>query len=101
MLMAFVIVLAMTLFAAAVAVSHVRTQEAARLGARAAARGDSARVVRETAVRAAPGATVRVDRSGSDVSVQVSMPVRLPLAGLTIGPMMVSSQSVAEQEPGS
>jgi len=98
-LLAFVVVLAMTLFAAAIAISHVQTQEAARLGARAAARGDSMASVRDTAVRAAPGATIRVERDGVDVLVTVSTSVRIPVVGVPLGPMTVTSQSIAEQEP--
>lgn len=98
-MLAFVLVLAMALGAAAVAVSHVQTQEAARLGARAAARGDSDQSIKGVIERAAPGARIRIDHVAGDVRVEVAVAARLPLLGLPLGPIEVRSHSIAEQEP--
>lgn len=98
-MLAFVVVLATALAAAAVSVSHVQTQEAARLGARAAARGDSDQSIKGVIERAAPGARVRVNRVGADVRVEVAVSARLPMLGLPLGPIEVRSHSIAEQEP--
>ena len=92
------VVLAMVMFAIGVGIAHVRTQEAARAGARAAARGDSVSEVKSVARDALPGAKVSVHRGGSRrVSVQVRADVRMPLVGARM--LSVESQSVAEVEP--
>lgn len=91
------IVLAVMLFAIGVGVTHVRTQEAARAGARAAARGDSVGEVRSAALSAMPGSRVSVRRGDERVEVKVSTQVRLPLVG--IGTVNVASTSIADREP--
>jgi len=96
-LVGLVVVLAMVLFAVAVAVAHIRTQEAARVGARAAARGESGGVIAEAAHSAAPGSSVEVHRSGERVRVVVRDRLRLPM--LRIGAVTVTSDSVAGVEP--
>ncbi len=97
-IMSVVVVLAVMLFAIGVGVAHVRTQEAARAGARAAARGDSAGDVQAVARNAAPGSRVRVRRSGSErIVVEVSVDVNLPVVHATA--LTVGSRSIAEVEP--
>ncbi|MEU8344959.1 TadE family type IV pilus minor pilin [Spirillospora sp. NPDC048832] len=74
--------------------------DAARTGARAAARGESLTAVRELVVRAVPkGATVRVHRDGATVHVDVSAPVRPP-AAIGLPPLMVEAHVAAPAEPG-
>lgn len=75
---AVVLVLALGLGAAGVGLDTVRCVDAARVGARAAARGDDGAAA---ARRAAPdGAGVTLTRAGSDVHVDVVGPGR-PLTG--------------------
>lgn len=97
-MVAFAFVLTVSLGVAALAISHVQSQEAARLGARSAARGDSDRMVVEVVRRAAPGARTRIRRAGGDVRVEVAIPVRVPIVGLGFGPIEVRAHSIAERE---
>lgn len=90
---------------AQVGAAQVEVVDAARAGARAAARGDDAARVRAVALEAATarapggGATVQVRRAGATVRVAVSRRVRLVLVR---GPVLrVSATAVAEQETGS
>ncbi len=96
-IMSVVVVLAMMLFAVGVGIAHVRTQEAARAGARAAARGDSPGAVRAVARSAMPGSKVSVSRGDERVKVKVVSAVKLPFFGARS--LDVSSSSVAEVEP--
>lgn len=90
--------------AAAVAVvsvlgAQLRCVDAAREGARAAARGEETAVVAELAGRIAPaGAAVTVTIDGTDVRVTVTAPVS-PLGPLPAG-RRVSATAVAAREPG-
>jgi hypothetical protein len=83
-----VLLCAVLLFAGQAVIGEVRCQDAARAGARLAARGDSVpAVVGEASRRAPPGAEVRVVRSGPDVRVDVTAPLRgvgAGWAGLTV-----------------
>lgn len=93
-----VVVLAFLLFAIGVGIAHLRTQEASRAGARAAARGDSASEVRTVARDAMPGARVKIRRGGSEhVSVEVLADVQLPFVGARM--LTVASRSIAQAEP--
>lgn len=79
---AVVLVLAVCLGGVRVGVDQMRCVDAARAGARAAARGDADDSVRTLAERAAPpGSQVVVEHGGSDVVVIVQAPavVDLPL----------------------
>jgi hypothetical protein len=68
-----VAVLAVALSAVSLGIDEVRCVDAARLAARALARGDSEAAARSAAVAAAPaGAAVVLGVAGSDVSVSVS-----------------------------
>lgn len=96
-IMSVVVVLAMMLGAVGVGIAHVRTQEAARAGARAAARGDSSTNIRSIATKAMPGSRVKISRGGDTVSVQVAIKVSMPfLRGAGVN---VVATSVAEEEP--
>lgn len=77
---AVVLVLALCLTAMALGVDHVRAEDAARAGARAASRGEPAAVVREIAASRAPkGADVRIQTGPDSVSVEVVAPARVRL----------------------
>ncbi|MFA1541613.1 TadE family type IV pilus minor pilin [Actinomadura monticuli] len=74
--------------------------DAARTGARAAARGESLTAVRELVVRAVPkGATVQVRRDDATVQVDVSAPVAPP-AAVGLPPLTVHAHVAAATEPG-
>ena len=65
---------AMLLWGVLAAASHIRCVDAARAGARAAARGESTEVVREAIRETAPrGARVETSRDGGVVRVRVEV----------------------------
>jgi hypothetical protein len=73
-----VAVLAIAMSAVAATVAQVRCVDAARTGARAAARGESPSVAVAAAKAAAPsGSTVSLHREGRDISVDVHTRVSL------------------------
>ncbi|MDT3441778.1 MULTISPECIES: TadE family type IV pilus minor pilin [unclassified Pseudofrankia] len=91
-----VVLLALWLLAAAGA--QARAQEAARIGARAAARGDDDRQVAAWAHLAAPaGATVTISRQAGEVTVTVQ--IRLSVAGSPLPPAHIAASAVAPTEP--
>ncbi len=95
---AVVLVLALCLTAMALGVDHVRAQDAARAGARAASRGEPPAVVREVAASRAPAGAEVVVRAGADgVSVRVVAPARVRLL-----PALPGAEATAEAawEPG-
>jgi len=94
-----VFVLAAALAAVSVVTAQMRCTDAAREGARAAARGESSAAVLRIAASSAPDAsTVTVDQDGETVTVQVTASVPL-FPGL--GPSMtVSDSATAALEPG-
>lgn len=96
--MAIVIVTAIVISAVAVTVGEVRVQEAARAGARAAARGDPEAAIVAAALRSAPGSRVSVSRSDSAVVVKVAGRIQL-LPGLSLPGIAVRATSVADREP--
>ncbi|XRQ07020.1 TadE family type IV pilus minor pilin [Actinomadura welshii] len=97
---ALVLITAIALWALAVASVQLTCTDAARTGARAAARGESLAAVRERVVRAVPkGATVRVSRDEATVRVDVSVPVRPPAAA-GLPPLTVQAHAAAATEPG-
>ncbi|MEY9927108.1 hypothetical protein ABH926_001733 [Catenulispora sp. GP43] len=55
--------------------TQIRCVDAARLGARAAARGEPAAAVQTAVARAAPGATVRITTEDGLIRVSVAAPV--------------------------
>lgn len=95
-----VLLLALAGAVAAVTVvgAQLRCVDAAREGARAAARGDDIATVRVLASRAAPaGMDVSVVRAGEDVRVAVSGRIR-PLGPVPLD-VDVSAEAVARLEP--
>jgi Flp pilus assembly protein TadG len=93
------LVLAAAISAVTVVSAHLRCLDAAREGARAAARGDDVAAVRALAARAAPaGATTAVEMDGTRVRVTVT--VEVPPLGPVPLTVEVSASAVAELEPG-
>lgn len=93
------LVLAGAVAAVTVVGAQLRCVDAAREGARAAARGEDAATVRALVLRAAPdGTAVSVRREGSDVRVVVSG--RVPVLGPVPLDVAVSAEAVARLEPG-
>jgi len=94
------VLLAVALSAVAAVTAQLRCVDAAREGARAAARGESpARVVALAGQVAPAGARVRVSASGPD-TVAVTVTSRVPLVGRLLSPVSVQARSVALVEPG-
>lgn len=94
------LLLAMAVWAVSAAGAQIRCTDAARLGARAAARGEPVAWVRAVAGRAAPaGARVTVGRDATVTRVDVAAPVPPPLTG-DLRVLVVSARAVAETEPG-
>lgn len=99
MLPVLVFLLAAALAAVSVVTAQLRCTDAAREGARAAARGESDAAVRQIAASSAPdGSAVSVTRHGDTATVEVSASVPLFPA---LGPSMtVSDTATAALEPG-
>ena len=97
---ALVLVVAIALWGVSVAAAHVACVDAARAGARAAARGEPLPAVRSAVLRGAPsGAQVAARRDGDLTEVEVSVALRAPaLSGLP--PIVVHERAVAATEPG-
>jgi hypothetical protein len=97
---ALVLVTAVALWGVAVASVQLTCTDAARAGARAAARGESLSAVRAVVREAVPdGATVEVRRDEATVRVDVSAPVR-PAAAIGLPPLIVRAHVAAPTEPG-
>jgi hypothetical protein len=93
------LVLAGAVAAVIVMGAQLRCVDAAREGARAAARGDDAATVAEIVRRAAPdGAAVGIARNGDDVRISVSVDAA-PLGAVPLR-IEVSAEAVARLEPG-
>ncbi len=93
------LVLAGAVAAVTVVGAQLRCVDAAREGARAAARGDDVATAQALAQRAAPdGMSVVVTRAGEDVRVVVSG--RIPVLGPVPLDVEVSAEAVARLEPG-
>ncbi len=75
---------------------HLRVGDAARVAARAAARGEGDDRVRAAALRSLPGADVALTPSGDEVVVVVGQTVRIPL--LRLWTMHVEARAVAPRE---
>lgn len=97
----FVVLLAALVIGGSALVAELRCADAAREGARWAARGESADEVRRVAARSAPdGADIQVTGSGQNVTVVVSVrfPVRFgpgPADRLTISASATAAREVA------
>jgi hypothetical protein len=92
-----VVIVAAGLSLVSVILAQVRCVDAAREGARAAARGEPAEVVQAAAVRAAPESAV-VDLGGDSDQVRVTVSARAGRFGL-VPPFRVSASAVALREP--
>jgi Flp pilus assembly protein TadG len=93
------LVLAGAVAAVTVVGGHLRCVDAAREGARAAARGEDVAAVRVIAGRAAPqGAVIDVSTGGDEVRVTVTARVA-PLGPVPLR-ITVSAEAVALREPG-
>lgn len=79
---------------------QLRCVDAAREGARLAARGEPAAAVVRAAVRVAPaGARVQIAPAGPGL-VAVTVSARMPAAGRLLPALSVSGRAVAMVEPG-
>lgn len=95
-----VLVVAAAMTAVSVQLAQLRCVDAAREGARVAARGESVELVRSVAVRVAPdGAAVAVTADGGQVSVRVS--ARAGVVGGLLPRFQVVGTAVALREPES
>lgn len=97
-----VLVLAVCLWAVGLVGAQLRCVEAARAGARAAARGETDADVAARARHAAgDGADVAVERRGDDVVVRIRLRRTAPgvLGGL-LPAYVVSADATAQREPG-
>jgi hypothetical protein len=97
---ALVLVIAVALWGVSAAAAQVACIDAARAGARAAARGEPMPAVQAAVIQAAPpGARVAARRNGDLTRVEVTAQVRAPvLSGLP--PIVVRERAVAATEPG-
>ena len=94
---AVLVLLALALGAVRVVLTQVQCVDAARAGARVAARGEAPDVVRATAADLAPdGAGVSVTRSSGHVVVEVSSGARL--VGPLGGPVLARASATAAVE---
>lgn len=95
---AVILVLAFCLTGLALGIDQLRCEDAARVAARAASRGEAAGLVQDLALSRAPeGARVRLDRGGDTVIVEVTAPARVRQL-----PMLPAARGRAEAvlEPG-
>ena len=94
-----VAVLLAALWMISAATAQARCAEAARLAARAAARGETDTVTRSWAVRAAPpGASVTISRDDDSVRVEVAAALGGQGYGRLVPPVRVSAAAVAPLE---
>jgi hypothetical protein len=97
---ALVLITAIALWGLKVASVQLTCTDAARAGARAAARGEPLPTVREVVARAVPkGATVRVQRDEAIVQVDVFAAVKPPAAA-DLPALTVHAHASAATEPG-
>lgn len=93
-------ILALLLLGAVVGVTQLQLEEAARAGARAAARGETAVSIVSTAQRVAgPSAEVDVSREGQWWRVRVTGQVQGPLSELVSWPLVADAAAQSES-PG-
>ncbi|WP_204285733.1 TadE family type IV pilus minor pilin [Microbispora amethystogenes] len=97
---ALVLVLTASLWAVAATGAQLRCVDAARAGARAAARGEAPEQVRAVVLRLAPAdATVSVGAGTGTVRVEVTATVR-PLWRSFLPPVRLRASAVSDTEPG-
>ncbi|GAA4086801.1 TadE family type IV pilus minor pilin [Actinomadura miaoliensis] len=97
---ALVLVLVTSLWAVRIASTQVACTDAARSGARAAARGEPLPAVRAVVARALPpGAQIRISRNVETTRVDVAVPTRPPaVSGLPA--LLIRTHATAATEPG-
>jgi Flp pilus assembly protein TadG len=96
---ALVVVLAVALWGVSAAAAQVACVDAARAGARAAARGEPEAEVRAAVTRAAPpNARVSLSHDPMTTRVVIQAEARPPLKGL-FPPLQLRAQAVAATEP--
>jgi TadE-like protein len=96
---ALILLLATAVWGVSAAAAQVACVDAARAGARAAARGEPLSEVRAVARRAAPpGASVWIGRDARSTRVVVRASVRPPVRGL-FPALRLSAQAAAATEP--
>lgn len=95
---ALVFVLLVALNVVLIGINQVRCVDAARIAARAAARGDSPAAVQRAGARAGPfGSVVFVRDGGAEITVTVSAPVPGPFGWLVHGqPLRASATTPVE-----
>ncbi|MEU7893632.1 TadE family type IV pilus minor pilin [Nonomuraea sp. NPDC049152] len=97
---ALMVVLAAALWAVTVVNIHLRCVDAARTGARAAARGEPLAQVRERIKAVAPrGAHVEIARGAEITRVDITTQARPPWAS-ALPPVEVKASAVTATEPG-
>ncbi len=95
-----VLITAIVLWGVRVVSVQLACTDAARSGARAAARGESLTAVRDLVVKAVPeGAIVRVDRDEATVRVDITASVATASA-IGLPAFVVHAHTAAEAEPG-
>lgn len=96
-----IFVLLIAINAVLIGINQVRCVDAARVAARAAARGDTPAAVQEVGARAGPpGSTVSVAGGGEAVTVTVSAPVPGPFGWLAGGQPLRSSVTTPVESTG-
>lgn len=101
---ALIFVLLISVNAVMIGINQVRCVDAARVAARAAARGDSSSAVQHVGVRAGPsGSSVAVAGGDAEVTVTVTAPVPGPFGWLVGGKPLQSvvTTPVESSEPAS
>lgn len=96
---ALVFVLGLVLGAAAVGMVQLRLEESARLGARAAARGDTAQTVQNIVQEVQPGASSSVSLEGTYTRVTVSAAAPGIIGRLTGWELTADAQALTEHVP--
>lgn len=96
---ALVFVLGLVLGAAAVGMVQLRLEESARLGARAAARGDTAQTVQSIVQEVQPGASSSVSLEGTYTRVTVSAAAPGIIGRLTGWELTADAQALTEHVP--
>ncbi|MGK5556395.1 TadE family type IV pilus minor pilin [Actinomadura kijaniata] len=95
-----VLVAAVVLWGIRVASVHLACADAARSGARAAARGEAIPAVRDFVARAIPrGAAIDIRRDAATTRVSITAKVPAPAAA-RLPPLTVQTHAVAATEPG-
>ncbi|WP_285702130.1 TadE family type IV pilus minor pilin [Actinomadura sp. NBRC 104412] len=97
---ALVLVTALGIWGVTAASIKLACLDAARSGARAAARGESLVSVRALVARSVPaGATIRIARDSGTSRVEIDAPVKGPVAA-DLPPLVIRVRATAVTEPG-